>query len=656
MAFVDLGDIQPAHGVIRAQFIVDTEHSERFVKQLLLASNKLNEKLAASSKTKSWGQRLATLLSGGYRDLEVITGKAVNTIWREHQQGIRGQQLEPKPTFRELHPTMDFDFLQEPNLTSIKTKRDVESLINTVVESAQMFVEEKAMNNLNHKVDLVINATDVARNASAKITKALESITDALDDIKVDDDMEHTAIIAGTMTDLAFRHQIITGRLAVGVTKLRKRELSPQAIPIYKMEQAIMEVHRIAQKQDPNLIFPSLHVLEAYTLKSHIQERNGTIKVMVDFPLAKAGEHKFVMLRFIPGPIWKNFPGDPVLPSPDESILVTDGFSASLMTEEMAKRVCVQLGNRTICETTVKYKNMEDTCLGALYKGKVGRALKHCPLRQPQAEPRVMAIGSNQFLFTSIFNMSVSIFCRSVGNRLHATTTTHHVIGSKVMTIGDGCYLDSDTIYVEPEKVQSLQVVRIYIPEFKDLDSGDLSWEQDDYILKKVAIASTNIAGALKLNQRSHEILERARKANIPADYSFLLGIVNDTLIAPVVTSAESGLTFAEDVISSASDAVGIFTHPTGLIAAVAGLLGIFLLIAGGFLVVKMGMCSYRDPDSKCKKRCDSLRNELEDTMEDMAKEAMEEAKLYAKKASYEAYKMMKSQCTCRDGRLPALT
>ena len=656
VAFRDMGDAEMSHGIIRAQFVVETAQNLDFVKRLLNATKRLSEEMAKSTVMPRWTYRLNTLLGQGYHDLEVLMGRPATKMHNEHHS----QLLRDKPTSRELSqepdkrdlfyepPGLPYDTMKGKEVKPEDLKRSGRhkrqlGVIPGVVATVEAILGKQEIDKFNHKVDLVVNASEATTNASRAMARSIQAITEAISDIRADKAVEELATMGNMILDVAFRHQWILQRQTNGIENLRKGILTPQAIPVEQMEATISQVQNLARRIDPNLEFPGKTTLEAYSLRSHVHEAEGTLRVTVEFPLTKKGEDKTYMLKFVPGPIWKDFPEAPVLPDPEESILLTDGFSAALLTEYLRDRYCITLGGRSICEATVNYKNLEKTCLGALYKGNVGKALKLCPLKQAPLEPRIIPMGANTFLITSIYNVPVTISCKTKENRLRPITNTTSVIGSKVITIEEGCHLETDKVYVKPEKVQSLHVTKIFMPDLQEIPTTLWDKKEDSEVLKKVAMASANVAEALKLDSRAQQVLELAKQANISEDYSFLLGIINNTLVAPVVTTAESGLTFAEDLVGSATSAVDIFTHPTGILAFGAALLGLFLLVGLTFLVVKSGICSYTGDTGDCNLRCREIRREMQEESE----RVLQEAKIYANKASYEAYRMMKSRCTC---------
>lgn len=669
VTFKDLGDAEVAHGIIKAQFVVETKHHQEYVMNLMNASRKLGEKLAAYPSGPRWAYRISTLLSQGYHDLEVLMGRPSTKMFHDDRKTLTSDGI----TFRDAqHEQDDLDTqpagwpysFQESTVPGIEKpvdkkhdrkssrhKRQILGVMNTVLETTQILLEKKQMEALDKKVDFVINATEAVTNASKALANSLKFITESIKDLKAETAAQDLAAMGNMMLDIAYRHQSILQRQRDGVENLRKGILTPQAIPVEMMERALLKVQTLARRKDPKLIFPGRSVLDAYALRSQILEINGTLRVAVDIPLTKVGEDKTHMLQFIPGPIWKDYPRNPVWPDPESSILLTNGFTAATLTDDLMQKYCVKLGGRKICETTVKYNNLEDTCLGALYRGQVGRALRLCPLKQAPSEPMVMPMGANTFLLTSITNVSVTISCKTEEDRLKPSTNKTSVVGSKVIKIENGCHLVSDKLYVEPEKVQSLYVTEIFMPDLQDLGVTSWDYKEDTKVLRKVAMAASDVAEALRLDDKAQDILDRAKRANISEDYSFLLGVVNDTLIAPIVTSAESGLTFAENILGTASTMSDILTHPIGIMAFGAAILGLFLLVGLVILALKAGLWSTKDKGDNCARRCRVLQQEMELESERVLKMAQD----YAKKASYEAYKMMKSQCNCGGQDMQAL-
>ncbi len=741
-AFMDLGQVSVAHGVISVAFHIETNFAMPGVTRIMNATKFLEQKLQDLNHRPHWINALKNVQMQGIRQLEALVGRGeradvnqdLNTDFvesvkaRNFGQGfardlqVATQQVPQQNPQRPLsRPAVFARGRDPPEVEALSprqpTARRPGAFHRRMAQGETEVDEDRILSRptrqlggifggialiqsigLNEKVDILVNATDALKNSSVEITNALEMVTDTVQHLTTETHITEAAAVAEAMLDLAGRQVTIITTLATGVAALRRGVLTPEAIPLHVMESTLKRVSASAKQVNVNLKIPEMSTSQAYfALKVKTKDTKTGILAQVEFPVTSHGEPNLVAMEHLPAPIFSH-PDVAVKPDPIESILITDGIGAYIMTRTAFDKTCDIIGQQVICEVPIKYKRLQDTCLGALYKGLTSTALRLCPLLPADKIPRIIAIGKNKFLVTTSRPTAFTKSC--IGTRQGHGLPSHpsqqvQVYGSKIITVNPGCILDSEMITVKPEHTKAAAEVNLIFPKLEepDVKSWDIVNNPDDRLVTQtLAMIHGNISSAIKYEREASTLIKVARSMNISDELLEFATMVNNTVMTPVLTLAEGGVKTIADVVDTALGALSIITHPSGLFTIIGVCLFIIFLIVLLGLAAKMGLLNCNkcrrtqpnaypgphDPNSgrigvtradlinECKRVAtndlmsdmeDKLRSKLDREIKEQVREAVDQAvaqaNAYTRDYAWKTFKQLQRHCRCLAASAP---
>lgn len=142
------------------------------------------------------------------------------------------------------------------------------------------------------------------------------------------------------------------------------------------------------------------------------------------------------------------------LHSNKELILVTqdDSLHREISRTEL-QAACHQIGRRLLCEDLgIMYRNLQDTCLGALFSQATSAALQLCQIKKINRDWHAVYIPPSKVVLYSKKGRKVDALC-SNGSRVH-----HKVDGIQEISLEEGCTLSSDKFIARRSASEAVEI------------------------------------------------------------------------------------------------------------------------------------------------------------------------------------------------------
>ena len=282
-----------------------------------------------------------------------------------------------------------------------------------------------------------------------KLVDISEAQGDALSDLCLDQKVMEEVVrymhsrngaVILTMSNRAVDHiNDIKGRVEATIASAQNQRLSPLAVNgplLIKLWQHLKRVS-IEEKYDLMLDHPS----DLYQLDSSYvyDAKKMEFIVFVHVPMLPP-QNRFTLYRFAPFPIVhptnKNI--TKMIDVGEQTYLAINSNNVYRVMSSIDVNACTKRGILYFCaERNAVYQDLEETCLGALYRTNAEKVSQHCKFQTKAPSEFVLPSGGRRWLIYSPEPQLVSVKCP----RKNEAAAPVSIRGQTLLTLMEGCTL-----------------------------------------------------------------------------------------------------------------------------------------------------------------------------------------------------------------------
>ena len=274
-----------------------------------------------------------------------------------------------------------------------------------------------------------------------------------------------------TMANRATDHITdIKDRIEATIEAAQSQRLSPRAVNGPLLIRLWEHLKEIAFKENYDLMLN--HPSDLYQLESSFvyDAEKMEFILFVHVPMFPP-ENKFTLYRYAPFPMVH--PANPnltqIVDVGEETYLALNADNEYRIMSTIDVNACTKRGTIFFCtERNAVYRDLEETCLGALYQKESAKVLQHCKFQSKIPSEFVLASGGRRWLIYSPESQTISAKCRK---RVDSSAPIK-IKGQVALSLMEGCTLKLKRSIISADSNFNTEMVIYYGSIEDDLFQG----------------------------------------------------------------------------------------------------------------------------------------------------------------------------------------
>ena len=265
-----------------------------------------------------------------------------------------------------------------------------------------------------------------------------------------------SALLDSTLETIIFKASRSANIIHSAIQQAQNQKLSTTIFNSTVLKSTFDTLHIKAIIEEAKLFIT--HPSDLYQLESSfINFKGDSISIIVHVPMAKSSQI-FNLYQHLPIPLAQSFSTNlTITPKLDQDMIAIGANNNYKTLSKIDLAQCKTLGEYFLCDgRDVVQTDLEDNCLGALFRRNIDHVLLNCQFEIGDAKERVITLGRNQYIITTPTPFEATKICE---NQAHSSVSINRISRIK---IEEGCRIQLKRNEIQPDINHKDQPAIIY--------------------------------------------------------------------------------------------------------------------------------------------------------------------------------------------------